>query len=564
MKHRIVILTIVFIFITLFKSYAQIVINEFMAEPVNGEPEWIELYNPTNTDFNEKFCFVCDDGSSKTISSINIPAMGYAVLVKDTNKLKAFRNIPFRTLLIQFPIPSLNNAGDIIEIRHADSSLIDSAYYIESWGRRGISYERRDWAAPGCTKDNLSPSQSPDSATCGYRNSTAIPDYDVAISSIIFNSVSKTIDVTLSNLGRYDLTNVSMNLFIDKNNDNIASSSELFSTKDIPLIKAKDNEIISIPEDSAYQFVGNGGWYDFISVCSADKNDVKNNDSLVSNIFVSGTFSNVAINEFMYDPADGSGEFVELYNNSADSISLYNWSISTKPKTTTYKIKIDKNYITIPPFGYGVVTWDSSFFNYFPELIGQTNVFFKQAAMNLSINGDDIYLLDPNSKIIDSLSYLPSWHEPGLNITKNISLEKLNPALTSNNAGSWSSCMDFRGATPGKINSIARPVPTKGSLTATPNPFSIYSTTKEHLCLVNYKIPYNQARITATIYDTEGLIVRRILNSNPSQSESSFVWDGTNDAGFNLAVGPYILLLEAVDLATQNVYQDKLMLVIGK
>lgn len=67
-----------------------IVINEILQDPSavpNGNGEWFEVYNPTNSALDLSGCIISDNGSdSHTInSSVIVPGLGYAVLARNGN-----------------------------------------------------------------------------------------------------------------------------------------------------------------------------------------------------------------------------------------------------------------------------------------------------------------------------------------------------------------------------------------------------------------------------------------------------------------------------------------------
>lgn len=156
--------------------HAEPVINEFMAAPINSEPEWIELYNPADSLIDISNYKIADAQTAKPIHQAKINAKSYCIITKDTCSLKLHRNIPASALLIQMSIPSLNNTDDEVKLFNKDGDLIDSLYYSLKSSNRGISLERQHYSKPANQGSNLLPSLSQDSASCGYLNSVSICD----------------------------------------------------------------------------------------------------------------------------------------------------------------------------------------------------------------------------------------------------------------------------------------------------------------------------------------------------------------------------------------------------
>ncbi|QQS60307.1 lamin tail domain-containing protein [Candidatus Falkowbacteria bacterium] len=88
----------------------EVYINEFIADPVSGSNEWIELYTPSSTAINITDWSIEDGGGSKTRLTGNIGGSN-------------------RFLIIEKPTGSLNNAGDTIILRNKSGTIIDQISY---------------------------------------------------------------------------------------------------------------------------------------------------------------------------------------------------------------------------------------------------------------------------------------------------------------------------------------------------------------------------------------------------------------------------------------------------
>jgi hypothetical protein len=158
------------------------------------------------------------------------------------------------------------------------------------------------------------------------------------------------------------------------------------------------------------------------------------------------------------------------------------------------------------------------------------------------------------------LAYDDDWHNLSSSARKGRSLEKLSIALPSAERQSWTSSGAAAGGTPAAENSVAVELPTEGTLTATPNPFSRSSSSG--LCVISYRTKFTQARVTLQIYDGRGVPVKSLLNAEFSASEGVVQWDGTNNNGAPLQSGAYICLMEATDLTSGENEITKLLIAI--
>ncbi|MBE2254896.1 MAG: lamin tail domain-containing protein [Ignavibacteria bacterium] len=138
-------------------SYAKgdVVINEIMYDPLTGNAEWIELYNPKNFGikltgwkFNESNSFI---NVSDTCEFIFTPG-SYLVISSDStifNRFPDLRNLSAnQKLVFSSSSFSLSNDGEPLKIYDAKNNLIDSVYYKSNWqnpnlaSTKGFSLER--------------------------------------------------------------------------------------------------------------------------------------------------------------------------------------------------------------------------------------------------------------------------------------------------------------------------------------------------------------------------------------------------------------------------------------
>ena len=170
-------------------------------------------------------------------------------------------------------------------------------------------------------------------------------------------------------------------------------------------------------------------------------------------VSASNSFSQIAINEIMYAPADASNEWFEIYNTGNASVNLQNWR--WKDATATLRT-ITNQSINISSNEYLIICQDSvKLKNLYPSLSG---VFIQTLWSALNNTGDNLILIDQNNNRIDSVSIQTAW---GGN-TGAYSLERKIATGNSNTAANWGTSIDQLKATPDKLNSI------------TPKPYDLY------------------------------------------------------------------------------------------
>ncbi|HPO62551.1 MAG TPA: lamin tail domain-containing protein [Candidatus Kapabacteria bacterium] len=371
-----------------------VIVNEFMPAPLDDEPEWIELYNPNDSTLTLLSYSISDASNTKILPEIIIYSKSYCILTKDTFALKEKRIIPASIPLYEMNFPTLNNTTDEIVLKNENSEVVDSVFYNMKWGKKGISLERIDWEKVCISSENMLPSVSKDSATCGWLNSVSIAEYDLKLDSVFILNYS-SLCIAIRNNGKNLLNNCYLKQYIDLNKNNIYEENELFL--DGNLIISDDNITKNeIPLKKVFSFLNSSGEYSLLTYIYNEKDERQENDSL----------------------------------------------------------KITLN---------------------FPEVLNR-----------------------------------------------------------------------------------------ESSITVSPNPFSTIDISGKNHCDISYILPFEEARVIALIYDINGLEVKKLYDSDVKEKVGSIKWDGTNENGFRMPQGAYILYFEANDKSTNNVFSEKILIVIGK
>ncbi len=441
-------------------SPLSILISEFMFDPLTGQPEWVELFNNTSSTINLKNWKISDvlatpTSVTITTSDLNLLPNSYLVLTTDTNAIKNFYdNIPSR--LVRASIPALNNDKDGVVIYDNRGAVIDSVFYLSSWGVKGNSLERISFSESSIAQSNWAASFSDNGGTPGSNNS------------------------------------------------------------------------------------------------------VQNAKSYDRNTFI--------VNEIMCDQLTGLSEYIELLNNSPDTVNIAGWKfIEYGGSTITLSSKIMK----IPPTGFVVLSADSSNLNHFNYLTESSNDFkviiANRTDLSLSNTEDLVKIVDLFGNTIDSVFYNNKWHNSEIEDTKGRSLERISPSINSNEPRNWSTSVNKLGGTPGKLNSIFTTyLPSESNLEISPNPFSPDNDGYEDFTIFSYKLSQQTAQIRIRIYDSQGRLVRTLADNEPGGPTGSIIFNGLDDRKQPLRIGIYIALLEAVNQNNGVVDKIKKAFVIAR
>ncbi len=535
---------------------AQVVINELQPVPPTGEPEWVELYNPSDSDVALANLYIYDRTSRASLSAVVVPARGFAVLTRDTDDLKLLRRIPPVARLYQVALPTLNNTTESIVLATRDTVVLDSVYYDMRWGIRGRTLERIDPLRPGYLRDNIGVCIAPDSATCGYDNSLSLVERDIQVRSVRVDT-GRTVTIELANRGKTAFEQLPIAFRVRRPRASMWQELGQVTIEYLPPA-ATSIRSFRLTETGQTPALGVGEY--FLQAIAVADDQRSWNDTAIATFFLPLSPQQLVINEVMYDPLDGKSEYIELANPGSDTLFLGGLLLGDQlpPQSVLPSIPL-------PPGGYAALALDTGIWTTFPELRESSQCVVLRASWSLGNSGDLVVLANPDGSVIDSVRYTPSWHFWGLKDTKGRSLEKLMPSLPSADRLSWSSSTSEHGGTPAAPNSI---LPQRNSLlqlSAVPNPFSPRSTDPRlQQTTITFQLPWQSARVTLRVFDAAGLPVRQLANGMYSGAEGALLWDGRNDAGFAVGAGAYVLLLEATSALSSETLHERTVVIIGK
>lgn len=308
---------------------------------------------------------------------------------------------------------------------------------------------------------------------------------------------------------------VKYRLYIGLNNDLENSNSTIII-----------NDII----DTVYSFTANlspGKYYYKLVAYSSNKSaEAFDNYNI---FFVDDTDPKIVINEINYNshPSYDSGQWIELFNYSEDSIDISNWCFSGDNDMQKYKFS--KGTI-IPANSFIILSNDiEKFTMFFPNLNCELHNF------NFKINrsGELLRLYNNLGRLIDSLHYSPYSPWPSQANKMGSSLELINPELDNSIAHNWTSSIRY-GSPCNESQTIDTLIENKRDslLIAYPNPFS-------ESCHISY-FAKHAMNILINIYDISGKIVFTKQHFPLLSGFYTFTWDASN---FNKGVY-FISLIE--------------------
>lgn len=272
--------------------------------------------------------------------------------------------------------------------------------------------------------------------------------------------------------------------------------------------------------------------------------------------------NDIVINEIMFDPNDDNSEFIEFLNLSDDSVNVGGWEVVDENGNN---YRLSQIPLLVPGNSFFLLAADSLVLSKY----GLDESFLKTivgvSSLGLVNTGELILLKDVKGNVIDSVWYSDKWHNDNFGITKNISLERINPNLGANDPSNWSSSVNSIGATPGNQNSIYTVNPNiESNISVSPNPFSPDNDGFEDFTIINYKLTQATSQVRIKIFDNKGRLVRTLANNQASGSSGSIIFDGLEDDGQTLRIGIYIIFLEAINEGSGVVESMKTVVVVAR
>ncbi|MFN3195855.1 MAG: lamin tail domain-containing protein [Chlorobiota bacterium] len=273
-------------------------------------------------------------------------------------------------------------------------------------------------------------------------------------------------------------------------------------------------------------------------------------------------FGDVLINEIMFDVSQTGYEFIEIYNTTSDTIQIDNWYFADESDVLRNRTNSIISTLSLPPNGYAIIAHDSLAY-YSTESELRPNVLMTESSFSLNNGGDMFQIMDSEMTVIDSVRYSDDWHEDYLTDTKDVSLEKLQPNLISNEETNWLSCTNEDGGTPLRTNSYTGVIANSGSISVTPNPYSPSSSSEPYI-VIEFESGFRNALYDCIIYYENGSVARKLAESKFVAERGIITWNGRDDRGDILPLGPYPVVVTATDQRSGESVVLKELIVIAK
>ena len=526
-----------------------VVIDEIMSDPSPqvGLPayEWIEVRNVSAETINLRGWRVGDDnGESGALTDFNLRPDSFLIICSNT-AAGQMRN--FGTTISVGSFPSLNNDGGMICLKNAAGKTIHSVKYSSAWygnelkRQGGWSLEMMDSRNPCTGAANWTASKTAIGGSPGQINSSdavnqdELPPHLNRAYTLNEQRIRLLFNEPVDSLSSSSLHNYSLTPQVAVSR--VTGIAPLFTEVELLLESPLTaGQVYTIEVNETQDCTGN-------SINGFNKAFVG-----LPSVVEPG---DLVINEILFNPAGNAGDFVEIYNRSnkiIDAASLVIANRNNGAIASMQQVSAEPRYIF--PGDYLIVTESANALN--------TAYFIPDVLKLVEIGGmpsypDDkgsVVLTDTQGNVIDEVNYHENWHFPLLQNKEGISLERMDPKGSSQQASNWHSAASTAGfATPGYKNSQTGPGTTvRDEISVEPAVCSPDNDGMNDVAFVHYNLPQPGFVCNITLFNAAGRPVRMLVRNALLNAAGKFLWDGLDENSQALPAGIYIVWIELFDL----------------
>ena len=549
-----------------------IVINEIMSDPSPsiGLPEWefVELYNTSDSTINIKnWKLILGKKEFLFNENIEIQSDEYLILCHND----ALDNLSLFGKCHGFSSFQITNSGTNISLIDENEILISSVNFNISWHSTiykkdgGWSLEQIDAFNPCVGKANWNTSIDKKGGTPGKINSIANE-----------NVVSPKLD-HINPISHNEIEvffNQNMDLQSLQNMDNYIVNELNLLPQKIETIKYK-NDYVKLTFD--YNFEEN-------KLYTININNVSNCKGIPPENEISARFgipsevnrNDIIINEILFNPISPGVEYLELYNRSDKVIDLKEIMFGTikksfpNPPDTTLKEICSESRILLPQSYVLLSTNKDIVIEQYPDADTNTNTdtdfLDVESFPSFSNEEGHIIICNKGRVVVDEMKYSDKMHYPLLYITQGVALERISFENSSLDENNWhSASFNYNYGTPGYENSMAKNVNiniNKNKINIIPEIFSPDGDAYNDICSIYYNLDNNSYSLNINIFNSDGILIRNLLNNNLVNCEGTIYWDGCDDNNRCVSPGIYIVQTEIFD-TNGNVERTRNVVVVA-
>ncbi|MBK6936617.1 MAG: lamin tail domain-containing protein [Chitinophagaceae bacterium] len=527
-----------------------IVIDEIMADPTPqvGLPanEWIELKNSSSVAINLQNWRIGDaTGQSGPMPNFTLQPDSFVIVCTGS---AAAAMSAYGTTIAVTSFPSLDNDGDQLFLKTAAGRTIHAVAYTSGWYNNevkkdgGWTLEMIDTKNPCSGSSNWTASTNTSGGTPGKKNTVDGVNNDAAEPQLkrAYTTDSSTIILAFNEPVDSTLGATLSNYIID---GGVALTSAATIPPLFNLVQLKTSSPLA--PTTVY------------TVTASNVKDCKGNSIGAANkVRVGLPFDAAAgewiINEILFNPRSNSYDFVEFYNNGNKVLDASKLYIANRNSSGT--VSSVKALTAVPfyifPGDYIVATEDGD--NLAMQYLVKTpdNVLIVSSPPSFPDDEGTVVALNFQGNVIDEVRYKDDWHFKLIDNAEGVSLERIDPAGTSQDAANWHSAASTAGyGTPTYKNSQYKLVNSiNATIEVTPKVFSPDNDGRDDIATIQYAVTEPGYVANVTIFNAAGNPIRNLVRNGTLGLTGYWNWDGLDDKGLKLPVGTYIIFTEIFNL----------------
>ncbi|WP_266203926.1 lamin tail domain-containing protein [Pontibacter kalidii] len=527
-------------------GYNELLITEIMADenPTVGLPaqEYIELFNPTDKVLKLQGIKYSDATSTATFPDVQLLPQEYAVVVPNS-QVQHFSEYGKVIGISNFP--SLNNSGELLQLRQPGGKLIYAINYSDSWYKNpskregGWSLEMIDVHNPCAGVENWTASEDLRGGTPAQANSVATSNPDNTPPALADATATAPDKVLLRFSERLDsaqatrIANYSLSPGIPINQAQV--QGPLFSEVMLVLgSQLQERQGYTLTATSITDCAGNTSTspltYTFALPSAPAPGDV-------------------VINEILFNSRTGGADFVELVNRSDKYLNLKDWKLANTSGDTISNLKsiTTANYVLAPGQYVVLSSNPDNIMQNYP--LARQETFIRMSSLpSYPDEAGTVVVVQPNGEVADRFSYDAKMHFELLDDVNGVSLERVRlegPSMASN----FHSAATTVFATPGYKNSQAQAgVQAQRVFEVSPKVFSPDGDGYEDFATINYRTDKTGLVANITVYDAQGREIRKLVRNELLEANGFFRWDGLRENGAKANIGYYLFHIELFGL----------------
>lgn len=255
----------------------------------------------------------------------------------------------------------------------------------------------------------------------------------------------------------------------------------------------------------------------------------------------------VLVNEILFNPKPGGADYVELYNNTGNAISLVNLrlaKVSDNEITRLYPIA-DSGMLQAHDFV--VVTTDAAYVSS-EYTVRHPDKMVQVASMPSYNNASgSVVVTTADTVVLDWFNYTEDMHSRLLRDKEGVALERRSYDSPTQETANWYSAASTAGfGTPTYRNSQSREfLFVDNDFAFSLSLFSPDGDGYNDLLDITYNLKLCDLAANIRVYDARGQLVRTIARGALLGCNGIMTWDGNDDNGRACPRGSYLVVVEA-------------------